>query len=114
MGTVDSNYPDEEIYERIETNASNTFSISGENKREKERASKGQKGSEIKTNNWSSNGKTKSGEYVLSRSLKKPGGKEADKIDTATAVSWLTASTCENRDKTLTNKLEHWKVPNIV
>ena len=27
---------------------------------------------------------------------------------------WVTASTCKNRNKTITNRLEHWKVPNIV
>ena len=75
MRTVVSNSPDEEIYERIKTNESNKFSISGENKSEEERTSKGQEGSEIKTSSWSSNDKTKGSEYVLSRPPKKPGGK---------------------------------------
>ena len=51
---------------------------------------------------------------MLIRPPKKPGGKEADKVDLATTVSWVTASTCENRNKTITNNLEQWKVPNIV
>ena len=58
--------------------------------------------------------KTKSREYVLSRPPKKPGEKEADEGDTTTTVSWVTASTYENINKTITNNLEHWKVPNIV
>ena len=47
-------------------------------------SSKGQEGSE----SWSSYDKTKSGEYMLSRLLKKPGGKEANEGDTTTTVSW--------------------------
>ena len=87
MGVVVSNSPDEEIYKRNGTNKSNKFSSSGENKSEEERPSKGQEGSEIKTNSWSSYDKTKSGEYVLSRPPKKPGGKEADEVNTTTTVS---------------------------
>ena len=114
MEVVVSNSPDEEIYERNETNESNKFSSSGENRSEEERLSKGQEGNEIKSNNWSSYDKTKSGEYVLSRPPKKPGGKEADEVDTTTTVSGVTASTCENVNSTITNNLEHWKVPTIV
>ena len=73
--------------ERIKTNKSNKFNISGWNKGEEERTLKGQEGSEIKTNSWSSYDKTKSGEYVLSRPPKKLGGKEADEVDTTTIVS---------------------------
>ena len=51
---------------------------------------------------------------MLSRPPKKPGGKEADKVDTTTTVSCVTASTCENINNTNTNNLEHWKVPTIV
>ena len=50
---------------------------------------------------------------MLSRPPKKPKGKEADEVDTATTVSCVTVSTCENRNKTVTNSLEHWKVPNM-
>ena len=71
----------------------------GRNKSEKERTSKGQEGSETKTNSWSSYDKIKSGGYVLSRPPKKPGGKEADEVDTTTTVSCVTASTCENKYK---------------
>ena len=61
MKTVVSNYPNEEIHERIETNESNKFSSSGEYKSEEEKASKGQEDREINTNSFSSNDKTKSG-----------------------------------------------------
>ena len=65
METVVSNSTDEEIYKRIKTKkAINKFSISGENKSEEERTSKGQECSEIKTNSWSSYDKTKNGEYM--------------------------------------------------
>ena len=70
MGVVVSKSLDKEIYERIKINKSNKFSISGENKSEEERTSKGQEGSEIRTNSWSSYGKTKTGEYVLRRAPK--------------------------------------------
>ena len=43
MGTVFSNSPDGETHKKIETNVSNKFSISGENKSEKERTSKARK-----------------------------------------------------------------------
>ena len=102
-----TNSPDVEIHERIETNKSNKFSISGENKKEEESTSKGQEGSEIKTNSRRSNNKTKSGEYMLSRPPKKARGQEADEVDTTTTVSCVTASTCENRNKTISNRPEH-------
>ena len=51
---------------------------------------------------------------MLSRPPKKPGGVEADEVDTTTTMSGVTALTCENRNGTITNRLEHWKVPNIV
>ena len=74
MRTVVSNSPDEEIHEQIETNESNTFSIKGEHESEEERTSKIQEGSEIKTNSWSSNDKTESGEAVLTESAAKETG----------------------------------------
>ena len=114
MKTVVSNYPNEEIHERIETNESNKFSSSGENKSEEEKASKGQEDREINTNSFSSNDKTKSGEYVLSRPPKKPGGEEVDDINTATTITCNTASVDENSGKTITDMLEKWEVPNIV
>ena len=77
------NSPDEDIYKQIETNKSNKFSNSGEDKSEEERASKGQEGREVKTISWSSNAKTKSGEYMLSRLPKKPGGEEVDDTNPA-------------------------------
>ena len=51
---------------------------------------------------------------MLGRPPKKPGGKEADEVDTTTTMSCVTVSTYENRNKTITNNLEHWKVPSIV
>ena len=81
---------------------------------EEERPSKGQEGSEIKTNSRGSHDKTKSGEYVLSRPPKKTGGKEADEFDTITTVSCGTTLTFENINSTITNNLEHWKGPTIV
>ena len=56
-------------------------SSSGGNKSEEEKTSKGQEGREINTTSWSSNGKTKNGEYVLSQPPKKSGGKEVGEVD---------------------------------
>ena len=64
-----------------------------ERERERERVAKGQEDREINTNSWSSNDKTKSGEYVLSRPPKKPGGGEVDEVDTTTTISCGTTST---------------------
>ena len=76
MKSVLSNPPNKEIHDQIETNKSNKFSSSGENISEEERPSKGQEGCENKTNSRGSYDKTKSGEYVLSRSSKKTGEKK--------------------------------------
>ena len=77
MKSLLPNPPNKEIHERIETNGSNRFSSSGgENKSEEEEASESQENREINTNSSSSNEKTKSGEYVLNRLSKKPGGGE--------------------------------------
>ena len=59
MKTVVPKYPNKEIYERIETNKSNKFSSSGENKSEEEEASKGQESREITTNSSSATIKQK-------------------------------------------------------
>ena len=110
-----SNFLNEEIYERVETNEINKLSSSGgENKSEEEEVSKGQESREFNTKGSSSIDKAKSGKYVLSRPPKKPRGKEADELDITTTVSWVTASTRENINNTITNNLEHWKVPTIV
>ena len=74
-----SNSPGEQIHERTETNGSNKFCISGVNKSEEERISKGQEGNKIKTNSWNSYDKAKIGEYVLSWSPKKREGKKRTK-----------------------------------
>ena len=92
MKTVLSNPPNKEFHQRIETNESNKFSSSGENKIEEEEASNGQESREINTNSSSSNDKTKSGEYVLNRPPKKPGGREVYDNNTATTISCETAS----------------------
>ena len=65
MKTVVSNSSKQDIHERIETNKSNKFSNSGENKIEERMASKDQESREIDTNSSSSKDKTKSGEYIL-------------------------------------------------
>ena len=70
--TVVSNPSNREIHRRIKTNKSNKFSSSEGNLCEEEKASKGQEIREMNTNSWSSNGKTKSRDYVLSRPPKKP------------------------------------------
>ena len=112
--SVVSNPSNKENYERDKTNESNKFSSSGENMSEEERPSKGQEGSEIKTNSRGSHDKTKSGEYILSRPPKKPGGKEAVEFDTITTMSCGTTLTFENSNSTITNDLEYWKEPTIV
>ena len=115
--TVVSNSPNKETHERIElieTNESNKFSNIGENKSEEERALKGQEGRETNTASWNSNDKPKSGEYVLSRPPKKPGGEDVDEADTTETISCGTASTSVNSNQTITKGPEHWKMPNIV
>ena len=100
MKTVVSNFLDKEIYKQIETNKSNKeFSNSGENKSEEERDSKDQEGREVKTISWSSNVKTKRGEYMLIRPPKKPGGEEVDGTNPAKAITCYTSSDHENSDK---------------
>ena len=75
MKSVLPNSPNKEIHEQIEANESNKLSSSGgENKNEEEEASEGQESRENNTNSSSSNNKAKSGEYVLTRPPKKPGG----------------------------------------
>ena len=114
MKNVVSNHPKREIHERIETNESNTFSSSGENKSEKEGASEGLESRENNTNSSSSNDKTKSGEYVLHRPPKKPGGGEVYENNTATTIPCGTASEQENSRKTITDILEKKEAPDIV
>ena len=48
------------------------------------------------------------------RPPKKPGGEEAYDINTATAMTCVTASTSENSSQTITDMLDKEKVPNIV
>lgn len=114
MKNVVSNHPKREIHERIETNESNKFSSSGENKSEEEGASKGLESRENNTNSSSSNDKTKSGEYVLHRPPKKPGGGEVYENNTATTIPCGTASEQENSRKTITDILEKKEAPDIV
>ena len=91
---------DEYIQDKIGTNKCNEFGSSGGDIK---KASKGQEGREIIKNSWSSKDKVKSGEYVLSRPPKKPGGKEADDGVTATTISLGTTSTLEKTSKTIIN-----------
>ena len=35
-------------------------------------------------------------------------------MDKTTTMSWVTTSTCENRNKAMTNNLDHWEVPNHI
>ena len=62
----------------------------------------------------SSNDKTKSGEYVLNRPPKKPGGGEVYDDNTATTISCETVSEKENSCKPVTKMLRKTKVPNIM
>ena len=83
-------------------------------KSEEERASKSQEGREIETISWSSNDKTKIGEYMSSRPPKKPGGEEVDDTNSAKTITCYTSSDHENSDKTVTDMLGKMKVPNTV
>ena len=58
--------------------------------------------------------KTKSGEYVLGPPPKKPGGEEADNINTAAPRICDTFSEHDNRIKTTINMSERVKLPSIV
>ena len=81
------NSPDEYIHERIGT---------------------------IDCNKFERKDKTKSGEYVLSRPPKKPGGKEVNDIFTVPTATIATVSTLKQNSQTTINTLERKKVPDIV
>ena len=114
MKNVVSNYPNKEIHERIETNESNKFSSCGGNNSEEEKASKGWEGREINQHSWSSRDKTESGEYVLNRPPKKPGGEGAYDSNTAKTITDVTTSTSEKSNQPITDMLENGNVPNVV
>ena len=58
--------------------------------------------------------KTKIGDYVSDKPLKKPGGEELDNINTAASRTCDTSSEHEKRKRTTANMLENMEVPNIV
>ena len=62
----------------------------------------------------SSKDKVENRVYLPSRPPTKPGGREADEVDTTTTVTCVITSICENINSTITNDLEHWKEPTIV
>ena len=62
----------------------------------------------------SSNGKTKSGEYVLNRPPKKPGGGEVYNNNRAITISCETSSEQENSHNTITNMLGKTEVLDII
>ena len=109
-----SNSSNKEIHGQIETNKSNKFSSSGVNKIKEEEDSKVQENTEINTNISSSKNRTKNGEYVLNRPLKRPGGGKVGKNNTATTISCETASEQENSRKSITDMLGKMEVPDIV
>ena len=71
-----------------------------------EKASKGQDSREINKTSGNSRAKTKSGEYVLNQSPKKPGGEEAYDINTAIIITCVIASTYEKSSQTITDMLK--------
>ena len=72
-------------------------------KREAEKGLKAQESRENNANPLNSKGETKSGEYVLSHSLKKSGKiKEADNIVTSITASITTTSSLEQNNQAIT------------
>ena len=61
---------------------------------------------EIIKTSWSSNGKVRSGEYILCRPSKKPGGEETDEVDATTTMSRASVTTLEYTTQTSTNSLK--------
>ena len=61
----------------------------------------------------SSKDKVESRIYVPSRPPKKPGGEEADEVDTAIKMSQESTITFEKTAQTITNLSKNEKVPNI-
>ena len=60
----------------------------------------------------SSKDKVESGIYVPSRPPKKPGGEEADEVDTTTTMPQASIIIFKNTTQTVTNLLKNEKVPN--
>ena len=95
---------DEDIQDKIWTKECNKIGRSRGNLiKEEEKALTGQKDKEINKNSLSSKDKVESWVYVLSRLPKKPGGKEADKVDTTTTMSQASTITFENTTQAITN-----------
>ena len=61
--------------------------------KEKKKSSTGRKDREIIKGSWSSKDKVGSGEYILRRPPKKPGGEETDEVDTPTTISRASVTT---------------------
>ena len=98
-----------------QTTAICKFSSSGgENKSEEGEASKDQESREINTNSLSNTDKAKSGEYVLTRPSKKPGGGESYENNTAPTMSCETVSEQENSRKTIPDLLGKIEILDIV
>ena len=78
---------DEDIHDKIGTNGCNKIGRNGGDLiKEEEKAVTGREDKEINKNSLSSKDKVKSGMCVPSRPPKKPGGEEADEVDTTAAV----------------------------
>ena len=78
---------DEETHDKIGTNECNEFGKSGGDLiKEEEKALTGREDKEVNKNSLSSKDKVESAVYVPNRPLKKPGWKEADKVDTTTNI----------------------------
>ena len=80
----------EDIHDKIRRNKCNKFGRSGGDdviKGGGGEALTGQEDREIIKTSWSSKDKVESGEHILRRPLKTPGGGEAEEVDTTTTIS---------------------------
>ena len=105
---------DGDIHDKIGTNQCNKIDRSGRDRiKEEENSLKGREDKETNKNSLSSKDTVESGICVPSRPPKKPGGEEADEVDTAIKMSQESTITFEKTAQTITNLSKNEKVPNI-
>ena len=95
------------IHDKIKTNEYNAIGRSDEDIiKEEKKSSTGLEDREIIKNSWSSKDKVESGKYMQRRPPKKPGGVEADEVDTTITISQASITTLEYTTQTSTNSLK--------
>ena len=95
---------DKDIHDKSGTNECNKIGRSGGDLiKEEEKALTGQEDKEINKNSLSSKDKVERGIYVPSCLPKKPGGEEADEVDTTIKMLQESTIIFENTTQTITN-----------